>query len=87
MCMMTSTCNCGLFDVMLNLVVFGKREGTRIILVEHCTSIPEVMGSNPVKAAIIIVQLSIRDNCLNCPVKYEDYFSHSSTTRTSNVHN
>ena len=37
-------------------------------LAEHCIGIAEVIGSNPTEAARTF-QVSIRDNCLNCPVK------------------
>ena len=37
-----------------------------IYVVEHCTSIAEVVGSNAIEA-IWVFRVSIRDNCLNCP--------------------
>ena len=37
----------------------------------------EFMGSNPVEDTLLF-QVSLRDNCLNCPDDYENYFSISS---------
>ena len=58
----------------------------RAQLVKHCTSIAEVMGSNPVEAACFF-RVSLIDNCLNCPeCECEDHFSLSSITRNSNIY-
>ena len=53
----------------------SQMRGFIVHLVEHCTSIVEVMGSNPVKASRIF-HVSVRDNnyCLNCPDKCQDDF-------------
>ena len=40
-------------------------------LVEHCTGIAEVMGSNPVQAQICF-RLSFR-NCISCVYNFDDH--------------
>ena len=47
-------------------------------LVEHCTGIAEVMGSNPVEALIFFRLLL--SNCLNWKIYCDDHTSLSSTT-------
>ena len=47
-------------------------------LVEHSTSIPEVMGSNPIEALIFFTLLL--SNCLNWKIYCDDHSSLSSTT-------
>ena len=50
-------------------------------LVEHCTSITEVTGSNPVEALIFFRLLL--SNCLNWKIYCDDQSSLSSLTRLS----
>ena len=52
-------------------------------LVEHCTGIAEVVGSNPVK---ITFQVSIKGNCLNFPDKWKDHFSINSHFKYWYIH-
>ena len=53
-------------------------------LVEHCTSITEVMGSNP-SEALIFFRLLL-SNCLNWKVYCDDHSSLSSTTAVELFH-
>ena len=57
--------------------------GFTVQLVEHCTGVAEVTGSNPVEALIIFRLLP--SNCLNWKIYCDGHSSLSSTTAVQNM--
>ena len=56
-----------------NKLTFSQLSAFMAQLIEHCTSITEVAGSNPVEATWIFSGVYKRQFFLNCPIKWEDH--------------